>query len=98
MPGNGVPITPQAGRSSICVYNKAYPNVTEYPDGATPQMMVPLDYSLTAGQVYVTSNEVAADYLANRDLVVHGSLAYYQIFYNHRIAFVRSDDVSIVPS
>ncbi len=92
VPGSGTLITPRAGLSSIPVYGRAYPD-----SNAT------LGYTIPAGQVYVATDLVTADhYVATtfNDLpsyyVLTSGEQFYQISFNHRIAFVKASDVQVV--
>ena len=49
---SGTLITPRAGRESIPVYGRAYPEAAAYPPGREAQEIVPI-YTMPAGQVYV---------------------------------------------
>ncbi|WP_224365630.1 N-acetylmuramoyl-L-alanine amidase [Hyalangium versicolor] len=107
-PGSGVLVTPKAGKTSIPLYGRAYPEAAAYPVGITPQSFIPLTpYSIPAGQRYVASGPLAGDYYYSptytptfegsnkRD--VAGQLLYYQVNFNHRIAYVLASDVDLVP-
>src|SRR5256714_4174585 len=95
IPGNGTLITPEAGLSSIPVYGRAYPSSIS---------TATLDqYSIPAGQTYVAKDLVTADYYSastyNDPSSYHlytSPEQFYEIFYNHRIAYVRKDDVDLV--
>ena len=92
IPGNGTLITPKAGLTSIPVYGTAYP----------PGESAPL-YSIPAGQAYVAKDLVTADhYMASTFndpssyYVETDPTRSYEIFFNHRIGYVRADDVDVV--
>ncbi len=99
-------VVPRVGRQTIPVYGAAYPEATAYPqDGSVPvQTLQPL-YEMPAGQAYVTTGEILPtdyyygptyDYSMPRDhTVITGYQKYYQITYNHRIAYVKASDVSL---
>jgi len=103
--GSGLLITPQAGRASIPVYGRAYPEASAYPAGIAPQDIVPI-YEIPAGQTYVATDRIKGDYYyaptyapvleGSNHLVISGQTKYYQIFFNHRFAFVMASDVDIV--
>jgi N-acetyl-anhydromuramyl-L-alanine amidase AmpD len=103
--GSGMLITPKAGRVSIPVYGRAYPEAAAYPSGTTPQSIVPI-YEMPAGQIYVAAQRIKGDYywaptyaptLEESDhVVVGGETKYYQIFFNHRFAFVMASDVDVI--
>ena len=95
IPGRGTLITPKAGLSSIPVYGRAYPSSIS---------TATLDkYSIPAGQTYVAKDLVSADYYSASTYNDPSSYQlytspeqFYEIFYNHRIAYVRKDDVDVV--
>jgi hypothetical protein len=103
--GDGILITPRAGRTSIPVYGRAYPEDTAYPPGTTPQSIVPI-YEMPAGQIYVAAQRIKGSYywaptyaptLEGSDhVVVGGETKYYQIYFNHRFAFVMARDVEVI--
>ncbi|HEX6357723.1 N-acetylmuramoyl-L-alanine amidase [Actinophytocola sp.] len=100
----GFVITPKKGRDSIPVYGRAYPEAAAYPTGIPAQTVVPLQYSLPAGQEYaaglITPSEYywAVTYDTTNHTVVRGETKYVQIQFGHRIAFVNVDDVDVRPS
>jgi hypothetical protein len=95
IPGSGTLITPKAGLSSISVYGAAYPS---------SHSTATLDrYSIPAGQAYVAKDLVTADYYSASTFNDPSSYSvqtspeqFYEIFFNHRIAYVRKDDVDVV--
>ncbi len=103
LPSRGQYVTPKLGVSSIPVYGRAYPESSAYNGTQVPvQSVVPLDYTIPAGQRYSTSGPVSADYyyawaidasLPDDHTVVVGNKVYLQIQYNHRIAYVDRDDI-----
>ncbi|SFJ68706.1 peptidoglycan recognition protein family protein [Thermoflavimicrobium dichotomicum] len=103
--GKGILITPKAGKTEIPVYGVAYPEASAYPEGISPAAIVPLQYKITAGQIYVASEKVKGDYYyaktftldpAATHKVIIGKEEYYRIQFNHRHAFVKASDVEIV--
>jgi hypothetical protein len=86
-------VTPRAGLTSIPVYGRAYPEDIS---------MATLGYTIPAGQVYVAKDLVGADYYdatfdaLDTHQVFTGSTRFYEISFNHRIAFVKSSDVAVV--
>jgi hypothetical protein len=95
IPGRGTLITPKAGLSSIPVYGRAYPSSIST---ATLDL-----YSIPAGQTYVAKDLVTADYYSASTFNDPSSYhlytspeQFYEIFFNHRIAYVRKDDVDLV--
>jgi N-acetyl-anhydromuramyl-L-alanine amidase AmpD len=100
----GFVVTPKKGRDSIPVYGRAYPEAAAYPDGVPAQAVVPLQYSLPAGQKYavglITPSEYywAVTYDTTNHTVVRGETKYLQIQFGHRVAFVNVDDIDVRPS
>jgi N-acetylmuramoyl-L-alanine amidase-like protein len=100
----GLVATPAPGKETIPVYGRAYPEASAYPAGIAPQSVVPLQYALPAGQRYalgaITRGEYyyATTFDPADHVVVRGDDVYYQIQFGHRVAFVRAEDVRIVPS
>jgi N-acetyl-anhydromuramyl-L-alanine amidase AmpD len=105
--GRGVVITPKAGKVSVPLYGRAYPEAEAYPSTIRAQAIVPLNpYSIPAGQRYVAEGPFPSDYYysptytptvegSNKQVVV-GQTLYYQVSYNHRFAFVKASDVDVV--
>jgi len=96
-------ITPKAGQASIPVYGRPVPEASAYPSGVTPLQVVPLNYTIPAGQAYTALGGLSNDYYY--DLTVNysaphdheifvGKTKYYQIMYNHRLAYVMASDVA----
>ncbi len=105
VPGSNLLITPKAGRSAIPVYGGAYPNAAAFPaDRKPPEKYEPLQYSIPAGQIYVAYDRVNGDYYSadvfttdrTRNTLVRDGTTYYIISFNHRLAFVRAEDVDVV--
>jgi N-acetyl-anhydromuramyl-L-alanine amidase AmpD len=104
VPGSGMLVTPKAGKASIPVYGRAYPEASAFPPGIPAPRIVPLQYTLPYGQFYVTKGQVKADFYnapvftlnASDNTVVEGQTTYYLIFFNHRLAFVQAGDVDVV--
>jgi N-acetyl-anhydromuramyl-L-alanine amidase AmpD len=95
IPGSGVLVTPKAGPATIPVYGRAYPE---------SESTEPLPYSVPAGQAYVATDLVQADFYdaptfatsASQHTVVKGTSKFFVISFNHRLAFLRASDVDIV--
>jgi hypothetical protein len=93
--GGGTLVTPKAGLATIPVYGRAYPSSVS---------VRTLGYTIPAGQVYVAKDLMGADYydaptftLNPADhTVVKGNERFYEISFNHRLAFVKSTDVQVV--
>ncbi len=100
----GMAVTPKAGKTSIPVYGTGYPDPSSFPAGIPVRARNPLQYTIPAGQAYVAMDLVGGDfyyaptYTFNPadHLVVKGPEKFYQIFFNHRFAFVKADDVDVV--
>ncbi|GAA0700166.1 hypothetical protein GCM10010193_63640 [Kitasatospora atroaurantiaca] len=91
------------------VYGRAFPEALAYPAGIKADDVTPLSPTATVptGQLYAVlgSGPVISDnyHVANDDgsdwaknSVIVGSTKYYEIRYNHRIAYVKADDVDVV--
>ena len=92
--GSGTLVTPKAGLASIPVYGRAYPSSVSTDT---------LGYTIPAGQTYVAKDLVGADYYSASTFnapatysVVKSNEQFYEISFNHRIAFVRATDVDTV--
>lgn len=104
VPSSGLIITPKAGTDNIPVYGSAYPEKAAYEGTGVPVVNInALQYAIPAGQAYVATDSVKPDYyyakLYNSPLtnkVVEGNEEYYQISFNHRVAFVKKSDVQVV--
>ena len=102
--GSGVLVTPKGGATSIPVYGRAYPEASAFPPDIPARTIVPLQYSIPAGQIYVAKDLVKADFYdapvftldPSDNTVVEGQTEYYLIFFNHRLAFVQASDVEVV--
>jgi hypothetical protein len=103
-PAIGKVITPKPGLATIPVYGRAYPEPEAYPSTVPVQSVVPLPYTLSAGQRYSAADTVNAEYYsattfdAASHVVVRGKTKYVQIQFGHRIAFVKADDVRTLPA
>jgi N-acetyl-anhydromuramyl-L-alanine amidase AmpD len=92
--GEGTLVTPRAGLASIPVYGRAYPSSVS---------TATLGYTIPAGQTYVAKDLVGADYYSASTFnapetysVVRSDEKFYEISFNHRLAFVRATDVDVV--
>ncbi len=102
-------VTPAAGKATVPVWGRAYPDASAYPSTVDAQPVTALTkYAMTAGQEYVTSGvpetgdfyntvNINGDGTGDRVLVT-GTTQYYPIRYNHRLAYVRTSDVTFVNS
>ena len=87
-------MTPKAGSASIPVYGRAYPSSVS---------TATLGYTIPAGQAYVAKDLVGADYYSASTFnapetysVVTGPEQFYEISFNHRIAFLKASDVEVL--
>ena len=104
----GLVVKPKAGLTSVPVYGRAYPEQSAYPAGIPYQTVTPLQYSIGAGQAYPLSDaSIETDYYRAvtfdgqppaDHVQVLGKDRYYQIWFGHRMAYVRAADVDIRPS
>ena len=102
----GLLIRPRPDRETIPVFGRAYPEAEAYPPDVPAQALTPI-YEMPAGQLYVATDLVNGTFYAApiyapsmetaQHQVVAGQVRYYRIFFNHRFAFVRADDVETVP-
>ena len=105
--GSGILVKPK-GRSAISVYGRAYPERSAYPRNVPVQTVSAIsNYKIPADEIYVAFGPFRSDYYyapvytptlagsANQD--IRGQTQYYQVFFNHRFAFVQTGDVTVVP-
>ncbi|MFH9429220.1 N-acetylmuramoyl-L-alanine amidase [Streptomyces sp. NPDC017615] len=98
---SGATITPKAGLASVPVYGRAYPEKEAYPAGVPAQSVVPLPYTIPAGQKYVVGDRMPGEYYyavtftEDSHQVITGKDLYYEIQYGHRVGFVRAADVDL---
>jgi N-acetyl-anhydromuramyl-L-alanine amidase AmpD len=105
MPARGQSITPRAGLTTIPVYGRAYPEATAYAGTQVPvQAVTPLQYTIAAGQTYVTTGTVPTDYywawtidssLPDDHTLITGQDHYLEIQFNGRNAYVKAADVTV---
>lgn len=99
-------IKPRPGLASISVYGAAYPENNAYPAAIPIQEFDPL-YTIRAGQSYPTTGEnLPTDYYnaltwnysgTDDHVLVAGHQKYYQIWFNHRIMYVKASNVVVTP-
>ena len=104
----GLVVKPKAGKASVPVYGRAYPEQAAYPEGIPYQVVTPLQYSILAGQAYpVGDPSIETDYYRavtfagqppTDKVQVLGNDRYYQIWFGHRMAYVRAADVDLKPA
>jgi hypothetical protein len=105
-PGDGTLVRVRTDRGALIpLYGEPYPEITAYPNGVIPASPDAITY-ITGGQTYVAVQEMAANYLSTDynpkspgfDRYVTGNQKYYEIYFNHRFAFLSADDVEVVGS
>jgi N-acetyl-anhydromuramyl-L-alanine amidase AmpD len=95
-----------AGDTEVPVYGRGYPEQEAYANTPVPyQTVSPLLYRIEPGQSYVLADDsLPADYyyaktydssLPGDHTVVVGKQRYYQIWFGHRIAYVKATDVQL---
>lgn len=98
-------VTPKAGLESVPVYGRAYPEKEAYPAEIPYQTVTPLQYTIGKGQSYpIGDRDIQTDYYyaktfdgsnaLDRTQVV-GKDRYYQIWFGHRMFYVRAADVNV---
>ncbi len=103
-PAIGWVVTPKPGLATVPVYGRAYPEPEAYPANVPVQAITPLPYTLSAGQKYSSAGTVGSEYYyavtfdVADHVVVKGKLKYVQIQFGYRIAFVKADDVRLLPA
>ncbi|MYX99812.1 N-acetylmuramoyl-L-alanine amidase [Streptomyces sp. SID486] len=101
VPAKGFVVSPRDGLPSVPVYGRAYPEKDAYPADVPVQSVVPLPYTIPAGQRYVAGDVMPGEYYyavtftPDSHRVVVGKDLYYEIQYGHRVAFVRAADVTL---
>lgn len=97
-------VTPKAGKESVPVYGRAYPEEAAYPPEIPYQPISAHPYEFKAGQAYSYGGTVPGEYYravtfdgsAPGDrTVVRGKTKYHIIQIGHRIGFVKADDVNV---
>ena len=105
LPSQGQVVTP-AGSVAVPVYGRAYPEEGAYPEEIPYQTVAPLQYTIKPGQSFVVADtDIESDYYYAKTFrckyvaldctEVTGADEYYQIWFGHRIAYVRAADVTI---
>ncbi len=107
LPSDGPTVTPKPGAETIPVYGRAYPEASAYPAEIPYQTVIPMQYTIKAGQEYSLADaEIQTDYyysktydygpeVAMDDTQVVGETKYYQIWFGHRFYYVQADDVVV---
>jgi hypothetical protein len=104
----GFVVTPKAGKTTIPVYGRAYPEAAAYPAGVPVQVLAPLTgYQLAAGQRYAVGTILPSEYYRAVTFdgsrpgdwtVIRGAMTYVQIQFGHRVMFVDTNDVDVLPA
>lgn len=104
----GLVVKPKAGKTTVPVYGRAYPEQAAYPATIPYQTVTPLQYTIGEGQAYpVGDASIETDYYRavtfdgvppNDHVQVLGKDRYYQIWFGHRMAYVRAADVDLKPA
>jgi hypothetical protein len=97
---------PKAGKATIPVYGRAYPEAAAYDGTGVPvQPLSPLAYTLAAGQAYAVGSVMPGQYYRAVTFagnspgdwtVIQGAMTYVEIQFGHRIMYVNYDDVDIL--
>jgi len=103
----GLVVKPKAGMTTIPVYGRAYPEQAAYPPEIpyAGNEVTPLPYTIAAGQAYPLADaHIQTDFYnaktfngvpPNDHVQVVGQDRYYQIWFGHRMHYVRAADVDI---
>ncbi|NDL59903.1 N-acetylmuramoyl-L-alanine amidase [Phytoactinopolyspora mesophila] len=103
----GFVATPKAGLDEIPVYGRAYPEPDAYPDGVPVQPIVPLQYTISAGERYATGPALQGEYYRATTYdgsspgdwtLISGDMEYVQIQLGHRMMFVDRADIDLIPA
>ena len=105
-PSDGPTVSAKPGAESAPVYGRAYPEEAAYAGTAVPyQTVAPLQYTIKAGQKYSladatidTNYYYAKTYnasLPDDHTVITGQDKYYEIWFGHRLFYVRAADVVV---
>ncbi|GAA1605539.1 N-acetylmuramoyl-L-alanine amidase [Kribbella sancticallisti] len=104
----GLVVKPKPGKTTVPVYGRAYPEQAAYPATIPYQTVTPLQYTIGEGQAYpVGDASIETDYYRavtfdgvppNDHVQVLGKDRYYQIWFGHRMAYVRAADVDLKPA
>jgi len=105
VPSGGKTVSVKRAATSAPVYGRAYPKASAYPRRIPEEKVVPLHYTIKRGQSYVLADAtIETDYFYTKTYddsvaldhtVVVGRNIYYEIWFGHRMAYVRAADVRI---
>lgn len=94
----------KSGIASTNMYGGAYPEASAYPADVPGPAQPKLSYIMTGSQKYVSYGIVPTDYFYDATIdyskphdheIFKGSDKFIQIWYNHRVMYVRASDVVI---
>ncbi len=106
VPSDGPTVSAKPGAASVPVYGRAYPEKEAYAGTSIPyQTVTPLQYTIKAGQSYVLADDtIETDYyyaktyddsIPDDHTQVMGKDKYYEIWFGHRMAYVRAADLVV---
>jgi N-acetyl-anhydromuramyl-L-alanine amidase AmpD len=106
VPSTGRVVTAKNGVADVPVYGRAYPEQAAYAGTPAPyQTVTPLQYTIKAGQKYVLADDtIDTNYYystifdtsdPNNHIVINGQDKYDEIWFGHRMFFVRAADISV---
>ncbi len=104
----GLVVKPKAGKASVPVYGRAYPEQAAYPagipyqDGHAAAVLDPRGPGLPGRRPDHRDRLLPRDDLRGQPPTDHvqvlGKDRYYQIWFGHRMAYVRAADVDLRPA
>ncbi|RVX42740.1 N-acetylmuramoyl-L-alanine amidase [Nonomuraea polychroma] len=102
VPAKGSLVTPL--KPNTKVYGRAYPEKSAYTAGiASYQPLTPLQYTISPGQTYTVGDTITGSYYAagafhpSKHVTTTGKTRYHQIQLGHRVMFVMTKDVRLIP-
>jgi hypothetical protein len=98
-------ITPRSGLTTAPLYGVAYPQDTAFMPPTKPVTMEKI-YDVPAGQRYALAARATGDYYwakewvasydPSKQIVVKDGTEYYQVHFNHRVAWARAADFELI--
>ncbi|WP_327590885.1 N-acetylmuramoyl-L-alanine amidase [Nonomuraea sp. NBC_00507] len=102
VPAKGQLVTPL--KPNTKVYGRAYPEKSAYTrDPSSYQPLTPLQYTISPGQTYAVGDTITGSYYAtgafhpSKHVTTTGKIRYHQIQLGHRVMFVMTKDVRLIP-
>ncbi|MDP4508353.1 N-acetylmuramoyl-L-alanine amidase [Nonomuraea turcica] len=102
VPAKGQLVTPL--KPNTKVYGRAYPEKSAYTrDPSSYQPLTPLQYTISPGQTYAVGDTITGSYYAtgafhpSKHVTTTGKTRYHQIQLGHRVMFVMTKDVRLIP-